>query len=353
MNIVVPRLASKWPSFRFPVFLFPFFLKIMATARIGMWLIGARGSVATTSIVGLIGLQKGLVGTVGLVSSLPRFADLDLPDWSDFVVGGHEIRSVPLADEAMRLTGTGRTATPELIAQCTEELRGIDGRIRPGTLYNVGRTITDLADAAVPRGESPRQAVDRLRRDLAEFAAANSLAHVVVVNVASTEPAADRQAIPATWFALEPLLDEPCGEEAGGVGGCPLPASSLYAIAALDAGCSYVNFTPSLGSAPAAIDELAGLRATRHAGCDGKTGETLLKSVLAPMFVKRNLQVMSWVGHNIFGNLDGKVLDDPSNKQAKLSSKDHLLREILGENAQIHTSIEYTQHGHNLRFSHG
>ncbi len=60
-------------------------------------------------------------------------------------------------------------------------------------------------------------------------------------------------------------------------------------------------------------------------GHDGKTGETLLKSVLAPMFAARNLQVMSWVGHNIFGNLDGKVLDDPANKPTKVSSKDRLL----------------------------
>ena len=76
-------------------------------------------------------------------------------------------------------------------------------------------------------------------------------------------------------------------------------------------------------------------------GCDGKTGETLLKSVLAPMFAQRNLQVMSWVGHNIFGNMDGQVLDDPANKQTKVASKDRLLREILGYRPQTLVSIEY------------
>jgi myo-inositol-1-phosphate synthase len=78
-------------------------------------------------------------------------------------------------------------------------------------------------------------------------------------------------------------------------------------------------------------------------GCDGKTGETLLKSVLAPMFQERNLRVMSWVGHNIFGNLDGKVLDDPVHKKAKLASKDHLLGEILGYRPQTLVSIEYIE----------
>ena len=97
-----------------------------------------------------------------------------------------------------------------------------------------------------------------------------------------------------------------------------MPASSLYAIAALEAGYSYINFTPSLGSSPRG-DRRAwpAARNTRHYGCDGKTGETLMKSVLAPMFARRNLQVLSWVGHNIFGNMDGQVLNDPANKQSQ------------------------------------
>lgn len=96
----------------------------------------------------------------------------------------------------------------------------------------------------------------------------------------------------------------------------------------------FVNFTPSLGALPAGLDELARLRHTCHAGRDGKTGETLMKSVLAPMFTAQLLKVMSWVGHNIFGNLDGKVLDDPANKQAKIQSKDRLITEILGYTPQ-------------------
>jgi myo-inositol-1-phosphate synthase len=119
-----------------------------------------------------------------------------------------------------------------------------------------------------------------------------------------------------------------------------LPASSLYAVAALGAGHSHINFTPSLGPAPAAIDELARLRGACYYGCDGKTGETLLKSALAPMFARRNLRVLSWVGHNIFGNRDALVLDDPANKQAKIASKDHLVGDILGYRPQTLVSIE-------------
>ena len=78
-------------------------------------------------------------------------------------------------------------------------------------------------------------------------------------------------------------------------------------------------------------------------GHDGKTGETLLKSVLAPMFASRNLQVMSWVGQNIFGNRDAVVLNTPDNKQAKVASKDQLLHEILGYRPQTMVGIEYIE----------
>ncbi len=103
----------------------------------------------------------------------------------------------------------------------------------------------------------------------------------------------------------------------------------------------YLNFTPSLGASAPAIQELAVKRGTCHAGQDGKTGETLLKSVLAPMFVARNLEIMSWVGHNILGNMDGQALADPVNKQAKIKGKDQLLREIVGYEPQSLVSIEY------------
>lgn len=306
----------------------------MTQPSIGIWLIGAKGGVATTAIVGLAALKRGLTGAAGLVSQLPRFAGLKLAAWDDFLVGGHEIRDVCLADEALRLATESRVLGPALIDQCRDELEATDGRVCPGILHGVGSTIEQLAGPDTARGETPRAAVRRVRDDLEAFVRRHKLERLVVVNVASTEPPVDRSSLPARWAELEPLLDR---ED------CPLPASALYAIAALDAGHAYVNFTPSLGSAPAAIGELARLRGTCHMGCDGKTGETLMKSVLAPMFAQRNLQVMSWVGHNIFGNLDGKVLNDPVNKKAKVASKDRLLGEILGYKPQTLVSIEYIE----------
>jgi myo-inositol-1-phosphate synthase len=123
----------------------------------------------------------------------------------------------------------------------------------------------------------------------------------------------------------------------------PVPASSLYAWAALDLGFPFVNFTPSLGASFPAAEELARLRGAVYGGKDGKTGETLLKTVLAPMFAHRNLRVLSWVGHNIFGNRDGQVLDDPANKASKIRTKDQVVSQILGYKPQSHVSIEYIE----------
>jgi myo-inositol-1-phosphate synthase len=153
--------------------------------------------------------------------------------------------------------------------------------------------------------------------------------------VSSTEPPVEDAVKQLTLAAIQKQLDTNAA--------CPLPASTLYAIAAFRCGCPYVNFTPSIGTDLAALDELAKKQKVVHVGRDGKTGETLMKAVLAPMFAARNLQVMSWVGHNIFGNLDGKVLDDPVNKANKVRSKDHLLTEILGYKPQTLVSIEYIE----------
>jgi len=307
----------------------------MARPRIGIWLIGARGGVATTSIVGLAALQRKLIDTSGLVSELPFFTHLPLTSWSDFVVGGHDIRKTPLLETAEGLAEE-RAIDPKLVAGVRRDLAKVEKNIKPGTLINVGDRIRALADGRLKkRTETPRAAVERVQADLKEFVRKQKLEQVIVVNVASTEPPVDERDLPRKWKDLDRLLDQP--EK------CVLGASSLYAIAALDLGYPYIDFTPSLGSRPKAICELALLRETCHMGRDGKTGETLLKSVLAPMFAKRNLEVMSWVGHNIFGNMDGKVLDDPSNKESKVVSKDRLLGEILGYSPQTLVTIEYIE----------
>jgi myo-inositol-1-phosphate synthase len=307
----------------------------MAQSRVGVWLIGAKGGIATTMMTGLAALRRRAIAPVGLVTAREPFTRLGLVDPAEFVVGGHDIRGGRLGDEARRMWSESRAIPPDLIDGAADYFAEVEPRLRPGTLVATGDRIKSLADPqAAAVVETPRAAIKRVARDLEEFKATERLEHVVVVNVASTEPP-PALPIPRDYSEVEPLLDDAAR--------CPLPASSLYFLAAAEARASYVNFTPSTGATPACLQEVARARGIAHAGCDGKTGETLLKSVLAPMFAARNLEVMSWVGHNIFGNMDGKVLDDPRNKAAKVRSKDHLLAAILGYPPQTHVSIEYIE----------
>ena len=148
----------------------------MANGRLGIWLIGARGGVATTATVGLCALARGLVGEAALVSRLPALAGLDLPGWNAMVVGGHEIRGGGLRDEAQRLAEDHRAFDPGLVRQSADLLDEADGRIRPGTLIGCGPTISALADMPPPRDRSPREAVERLKDDIRRFSEAERLA---------------------------------------------------------------------------------------------------------------------------------------------------------------------------------
>ena len=105
----------------------------MAGSNIGIWLIGGRGSVATTVAVGLSALQRKRVGSVGLVSTLPVFAQLDLVAWDEIVLGGHEIRDVCLADEAARMHRESGVFDADLLAACRSDLEATESRIRFGT----------------------------------------------------------------------------------------------------------------------------------------------------------------------------------------------------------------------------
>jgi myo-inositol-1-phosphate synthase len=306
----------------------------MAERRVGLWLIGAVGGVGATATLGLSALRRGLAEPVGLTTALPEFAGLDLDAPAEFVVGGHDIRQATFADAVQELYKQSHVFSPALLAGCARDLDDWSANLRPGTLLGAGETITRLGDRPdLVRFASARAAITQVQRDLHDFRTRHRLEQVVVLNVASTEPPFTLTPAHATLAQLDTILDQPDA----------LPASSVYAYAALDLGWPYVNFTPSTGAGIPALAELAQLRQAVFGGKDGKTGETLLKSVLAPMFAERNLQVLSWVGHNIFGNRDGIVLNNPSNKASKIRTKDALLAQLLGYKPQSHVSIEYIE----------
>jgi len=299
----------------------------------GVWLIGARGNVATTAIAGARALARGETDTTGLVTAREPYSRLALPDVGEFVFGGHDIREQSLLESARDLSEDG-VPSPETVEAVADDLRHIDRRIRTGTALNCGAAVDDLADRGSLDDRLPvGDVVDRIRDDYRAFRREHDLDRVVVVNVASTEPPLGDPDQYDTLDAFERAITENDRD---------LPASALYAYAAIVDGHPYVNFTPSTGSALGGLRELADDRNVPHTGRDAKTGETLVKSALAPMFGGRNLHVRSWEGHNVLGNDDGQVLEDEANKAGKLASKGGVLDSILPGIEHNRVRIDYT-----------
>jgi myo-inositol-1-phosphate synthase len=307
----------------------------MSKRRVGLWLIGACGGVGSTAALGLEALRRGLIGPTGLTTALPACANLDLDDFASFTVGGHDIRRSSFRQAVRELHERANVFEPQVIESCLPTLDRWTANVKPGTVLNAGAAIHKLADLPeAHRAESPQSAIDRIQADVRAFREANQLDQVVVINVASTEPPAPVEALPQDLGKLRPALESRQ---------TVLPASALYALATLDLGWPYINFTPSLGASFPAAEQMARERRAVHGGKDGKTGETLLKTVLAPMFAHRHLKILSWVGHNIFGNRDGQVLDDPANKASKVQTKDQVISQIVGYKPQTLVSIEYIE----------
>ncbi|MFE1952498.1 inositol-3-phosphate synthase [Streptomyces sp. NPDC059524] len=269
--------------------------------RFGVWLIGARGSVATTAVAGCAAVAAGLHPPTGMVTETTPFTDSGLPPLGSLVFGGHDTVDCPLPKRAEHLAAGG-VLPHGLPSAVRTELTAADREIRLGGPLP-GRDDDRTTDALI----------DTFAADLTDFVRRENLAGAVVVNVASTEPA------------------PPDGH---------LPPSSLYAAAALRAGCPYVNFTPSTGLHHPALAEQAATAPVPHAGRDGKTGQTLLRSVLGPMFLQRALDVRAWSGTNLLGGGDGAALADPAAAAAKNAGKERVLADTLGAAPQGEVHID-------------
>ncbi|MBU2666100.1 inositol-3-phosphate synthase [Actinoplanes bogorensis] len=276
----------------------------------GVWLIGARGSVAVTSMVGATALRAGLAEPLGCVTELPALASPALPGWGSLVFGGHDISDITLEKKVENLVAAGvLPARPA--AAVADQLDDLQRELRP-----------------VPVAANQLEQARLIAQDIDDFRRRRGLQRVVVVNVSSTEP---------LFNGDFPTLDDL--ERA--MTASALPSSSVYAYAAFSAGCPFVDFTPSTGARLPALMEMAAAAGLPYAGHDGKTGETLVKSVLAPMFAMRNLRVRTWAGTNLLGGGDGANLADPAARAAKSGSKQRVLRETLGYQPQGSSHIEY------------
>lgn len=288
---------------------------------IGVYFIGARGNVATTAIAGALAIAQNRATTTGMVTEGPEFRGIALPAVQDFVFGGADVSSKPLHEKAVEL-GESRILPERLARDLRDQLTAVDKNVQ---------TVPGFGFGSVPKGGYLAE-LTRIEERIARFRADHNLDRVIVVNLCSTEP---HFAETADFDSPERLMDA-----LPKAGGGFTSGTLLAALAALRQGCAYINFTPSQASELPALRKIARDSRLPHAGKDGKTGETLLKTVLGPMFIARNLKVLSWVGNNFLGNNDGAVLDAPASKDSKLRQKDVALREMLG-GAFVRTDIQY------------
>lgn len=314
--------------------------KQSSPARLGVWLFGAYGGLATTVVVGARAIARRLASTQGLATATELTEGVPLAPLGGFVFGGHEIRAGDFASAAAEIQAMTGTLPEALLRPLRADLRAASKNVRLGALPNAGRTITELADRPQAR-ETLRAMVDRLQRDLRAFQKQHRLERVVCVNLTSTEPPLRLGAAHRTLAALDRAIDRDDRKS--------VRPSLLYAYAAAKLGLPFVHFTPSNATLVPAIRELFAKSGAPFMGCDGKTGETLVKSALAPMFKIRNLRVLTWQGYNILGDRDGRVLADKDNKQSKVNTKDGLLPAILGYPLHTHVGIDYVPSLHDLK----
>lgn len=283
-------------------------------AKLGVWILGAAGNIGACTVAGWAAVRAGRLPPTGLATFAPPLDALPYAAMDGVPFGGHDIRERTIADTVRGLVA--EHVLPHAVVDSAE----------------VGGAL-DAAQAELRRGIDGTggwEDLQRLKGDLFAFKDRHHLARVVVLNVASTEAQLDLD-VPAEPDQLLSALR----------GGLRVPASVLYAAAALDLGMAYVNFTPSTGSDLPALRALAEERGAVHAGSDGKTGQTLVKSALAPLFAIRQLAVESWVSHNVLGNEDGRALADPARRASKLRSKGAGLATILGYSPESSVGIDY------------
>ena len=273
------------------------------------------GAVSTTLMAGVMLSRKGLSRPVG---SLTEYADIDGIPMTDFVAslddiefGAWDIYDESAYDVAVR----SGVLSAEHLAAIADELREI--RPRPG-VFNPDY-VKALADAShVKRGDNLMELADQLAADIESFRLAGE--RLVMVWCGSTEAYLEPSEVHQDLASFERGLKENDSR---------IAPSQVYAYAAIRAGVPFANGAPNLSVDIPALVEMAEAHGVPIAGKDFKTGQTLMKTILAPGLRSRRLGINGWFSTNILGNRDGEVLDHPDNFRTKEVSKLGVLGSVL------------------------
>lgn len=288
----------------------------MANRTLGIAIVGLGGAVGTTMAAGVELLKKGMIGTEGL--PLANISVDGLADYSNIVFAGWDL----FPDHLAKAAEGHEVLTYKQHVAVQDALR----EIKPWPAIGDERFLS-LIDGENKIGSSGhRSTLEKLRSDLVEFK--TRCDSVVVINLASTEKlGVEGNEIFNSLVGFEKALDENSAN---------ISPAVLYAYAAIAEGVPYGNFTPSVAADIPALIEFAERQNIPVAGKDGKTGQTFIKTVLAPALKSRALKVKGWYSTNILGNRDGLALSNEDSLASKVKTKSSVLDDILGYEVADH-----------------
>jgi len=298
-----------------------------SSGKLGVLLPGF-GAVATTFVAGVENIRTGRATPVGSVSQMqtirlgkrtegrtPKIKDfVPLTPLDDLVFGAWD----PIADDGYESAlNAGVLDKHEHI----EPIRDFLSSIKPMKAAFDTNYVKKLSGPNVKQAANKKELAEQLRADIRNFKEEHGCDRLVMVWCGSTEiflrPGADHETLEAFEAAMEANSDQ-------------IAPSMLYAYAAIMEGVPYANGAPNLSADIPALEQLAKEKGVPIGGKDFKTGQTLMKTILAPGFKTRMLGLNGWFSTNILGNRDGEVLDDPESfktkEESKLGALDYILQ---------------------------
>jgi len=296
-----------------------------AEGKLGVLLPG-MGAVATTFIAGVEAIRRGRTRPIGSLTQTgtvrlgkrtdnrnPRIAEMvPLASLDDVVFGGWDIYRDNAYEAARKAGVLGR--------EDLEALKPFLETIKPWPAVFDPACVKKLTGENVKKGKNKRDLADQITADIEAFRKDQGLSRLVMVWCGSTEVYKEAGEVHSTLDKLERGLEQDHPD---------IPPSMIYAYAAIRAGIPYANGAPNLSADVPALVELARRTGAPIGGKDFKTGQTLMKTILAPGFKARLLGLEGWYSTNILGNRDGEVLDDPDSFKTKEVSKLGVLEHIL------------------------
>ena len=296
-----------------------------AKGKLGVLLVGL-GAVSTTFIAGVEAIKRGLAEPIGSLTQMgairlgkrtenrnPLIKEfVPLADLNDIVFGAWDI----FPDSAYEAALTAGVLEKELLAQLKPQLQKIKPMKAVFDQYYVKR----LNGTNVKEGKNKFELAEQLIEEMAEFKRKNKCSRLVIVWAASTEIFLKPHAVHKTLKSFEQAMRD--NHKA-------IAPSMVYAYAALKSGVPFANGAPNLTVDVPALTDLANQNGAPVCGKDFKTGQTLMKTILAPGLKSRMLGLHGWYSTNILGNRDGEVLDDPESFKTKEESKLSVLEYIL------------------------